>query len=220
MRGGLVLTLVLGLFLYGCCGPTQVAEDTITGSTAPTDGTTPSVPTGGTGPSVPADGTGTGDTTPEPSGNGELDFSGLDFAGVMALGVPVQCDMTMLDSSGQTATIKMYAINEDNLRQEIVGGSVAQSGCQKVIVIIKPDGQYLGCEGTSMFGPSCDWLKLPSGGAADEGAVGFDMPAVADLPSGQISCLPWIPDNSKFNTPGTACTMEEMMQGMMGGYNQ
>ncbi|MBU0532917.1 hypothetical protein KKB44_05490 [Candidatus Micrarchaeota archaeon] len=43
-------------------------------------------------------------------------------------------------------------------------------------------------------------------------------PDFEDVPSEDISCVPWIYDASKFQTSGKACTMDDYIDEMMAAY--
>ncbi|MFH1684668.1 MAG: hypothetical protein ABH983_00015 [Candidatus Micrarchaeota archaeon] len=211
----IILTLIIGLMVFGCTS-TPNAQDT------------PSVPPAGDdeGSGVPAASGEPSDqptvpeeTTPEepaePSGD---NFAGLDYDGVLALGLPAECDVTM--ATGQeTMSYKMY-IDGQNVRWE--SSDMDMEDCSKVVYVATDNAVAIGCEGGNYPpGSSCNWLVMSDEGESEptETEMGdYSSPEFGGVPAAQISCKPWIPDSSKFSTPGKACTMDDYMDEMMAGY--
>jgi len=215
----IILTLIIGLMVFGCTS-TPDAEGTTTTPPAEDNGEDAGTPDA---PEEPSDVPDTPEETPpeepaepaEPSGD---DFAGLDYDGVLALGLPAECDVTMA-SGPETMSYKMY-IDGTNVRWE--SSSMDMEDCSKVVYVATGNTVALGCEGGNYPpGSSCNWLIMSDEGESEpaETEMGeYSSPEFGDVPAAQISCKPWIPDPSKFSTPGKACTMDDYMDEMMAGY--
>lgn len=204
-RNLIILSLIVGFLIFGCAGPAEEG--------GPPAG--PPVTPPGDGAQPPAE-------EPPPAEDG-IDFAGLDYASLTALGVPVECDITT-QVEGETTQVKLYAKGEDEIRQEFEAGEL---DCSKFVVIHKPNAMYMGCPG-EYYPPesTCNWLVMefeeseePVEPTGDMTGATYAAPELGDVPSTQISCRPWIYDASKFQAPGKTCTMEEFMQEIMGDYD-
>lgn len=140
----------------------------------------------------------------------------MAYAQLIGLGVPLQCDITST-SSGAPVTSKLYMKGEGEMRIETpMEGQQASTGCTKSIFIMKGTTSYVGCEGGSMFsGTSCDWLMMESEPSAGGGTAGgaYEAPDYSNVPSTQISCVPWVYDASKFMPSDSTCTLQDLMGG-------
>ncbi len=216
---GIILILVISILLLGCTGApgggpsggTAAGGEVTGGGAGATGGTgTTGGETGGTGATG---GTGTSGGTGQTSGD---DFAGKTYEQLMGMGVPMQCDITMT-YQGQTTSMKLYMKDKDNVRNEIP--LTDASVCPKMISIMKGDTVYSGCEGKKYPpGTSCDWMKFVTNNTGTT-AGSTTTPDYTDVPSTQISCLPWVPDDSKFATSGKVCTQQDIMDEMMNQYN-
>jgi len=211
----LAAILLISLLIFGCFGAPQTPA-TGTGGTTPSGGGSTGG-TGGTGGQTgggATDGGSTGDST----GGIVEDLTGKSYEELMGLGIPMQCDMTMT-YEGTTTTVKHYILDSEHFRSEMT--STQESACPgKMIFIVKGDDMYMGCEGQKYpTGTTCDWMKITSepSETGSGGTGSAQAPDYTNVPSTQISCTPWIPDQSKLNTPGKACTLEDMMNEISGG---
>ncbi|MBD3210622.1 hypothetical protein GF318_04550 [Candidatus Micrarchaeota archaeon] len=221
MKNAAILSIVFALLLFGCAAPEQQGEGPAAGEEQAGE-----AEDNATGPSETGDGVSDSDTGDEDGAGQEpdsgVDLTGLDYAAVMALGIPVQCDITTTQD-GETTDVKLYANGENEIRWESEMEGMEE--CGKFVYILKNNKVYFGCEGSKFPpGSTCDWLTMESeagdGGepSGDMGGMTVDTPEFEDVPSTQISCLPWIYDSSMFATPGKVCTMEDYMQEAMDGY--
>lgn len=223
---GIILVLAISIVLLGCCaapggGPTGDTGGTGTGDggiagggTGATGGTGD---TGGTGAGTGGagtGGTGTDGGSGGSGGTGGNDLLDKSYEELLGLGVPMQCDITMTNE-GQATTVRMYYVNSERMRQEMTTGST--SICSKMIFIVKDSKIYSGCEGEKYLGSSCDWILTPEQESQTPGTS--QPPDYSDIPSQQINCVPWVPDDSKFATSGRACTQEEFQNELMNQYN-
>ena len=143
----------------------------------------------------------------------------MDYAAILALGVPVECDITIFEN-GEQSTIKFYAKGEGEMRQEYTQKATEGYECSKFVWINKANDIYLCCEGGDLLPNStCDCLffECKEGEEPTEAgaAEGYSAPGLAGVPSTQISCRPWLYDPSKFQAAGRVCTMDEYIQEMM-----
>lgn len=234
MRGAniVLVMLAVGLLVFGCTSPTPPAKPGESGG----DGT--AAPPSGGGQGVPPSGSGTGDssqggtqpgdgTVPEGDqsqgeapdegsggGQGGDDLAGMGYGALAAMGVPLECDITV-----NSTTMKVYMKGSGEVRSEFtISGS--GSTCRKMVSVMKGDDYYSGCSDGTLF-PGCDWLHTTaqdSGG--DAGQASAEPPDYDSIPPMDIDCRPWVYDASKFATPGKACTMEELMQQYQKQYQQ
>jgi hypothetical protein len=141
------------------------------------------------------------------------DLSGLGYEALIALGLPIQCDITT--TSGETTMkIKLYMNGKTHMREEIEGISPTCTG--NTVVIIAENAMDIGCSTGQVFS-GCDWLHYPINMSADESAGAADQsqtPDLTDLPPTQFSCSPWIPDQSKFVASGKVCDLSDLMGGL------
>lgn len=222
----ILCALIFGLLLAGC-----------TGQQAPPSGTTGTQPSGtgggtmgsGAAPSMnetPEEGT-MPETAPNdsggataPSGSGGDVFSGLNYAGIMALGLPGKCDITS-SYQGEAMEVTLYFDGAGNSRTESPVDDPAVE-CSKFIVIQSDKVVYIGCEGEKYPpGTQCDWMMMESEDTGnttmqtqvDVGSGGGFSTDYSDVPASQISCVPWVPDSTMFQAPGKLCTISDLMQG-------
>lgn len=221
---GIILVLAISILLLGCCavpggGPTGETGGTDTGDggilgggTGATGGNSGTGATGGDTGTTGGQTGGTGSSGGQTGGN---DFTGKTYEQLLGLGVPMQCDITMT-YEGKTTTMKIYSKNNGEIRNEIPIPETEM--CSKMISILKGDTVYTSCEGkTYPPGTSCDWMKYVVNNTGTTG--GSTAPDYSDVPPTQINCMPWVPDDSKFATPGKICTQEDIMNEMMNQYN-
>ncbi|MFN7991445.1 MAG: hypothetical protein U0R44_04785 [Candidatus Micrarchaeia archaeon] len=217
MRGALiVLLLVAGLLIFGCAGGTKEANNTTVKSneTVPPKG----LPANGSGgdqnvpprPTTPPENvTGSGGTGTGSSGGNDL--SGKGYAALLALGIPVQCDVTSVYKN-KTTNMKMYMNGKGVSRVEVPDSSSGQ--CTNSVMVTKDKQLYMGCSDGQLFS-GCDWMLLelePTSGAPAGGA-GSSAPDLKTMPATDFNCAPWVMDPSKFETPGKVCSFKDIMGG-------
>jgi hypothetical protein len=130
----------------------------------------------------------------------------MDYAALIALGLPVQCDVT---SGG--AVSRMYMV-EAGKKVRIESSS---DECAQSILIIKDNKMYMKCEDEPMF-PGCDWIEFELSGGAGGGAsggAGSTTSNIQDAPSSSFNCDAWLSDESKFETAGNVCNLQDMYGG-------
>ena len=213
----MIILIMLGLVIFGCTQPDTTQP---TGNTAANDsmedtsghGTMDETSDNGSMEDTSAD------TSDEGSGD-MLDLSGMEYAALMALGIPLECDITTT-TDGQTITQKMYADGQGNSRIESTDQAMS-SGCSKWVVILQKEKMYWGCEGGNYPpGTDCDWMLFEQSENATSSQVdvdygdggGFDTD-YSDVPPADIDCKPWVLDPSKFTPSGEICDMEDLMSG-------
>ncbi|MEW6748155.1 MAG: hypothetical protein AB1295_00400 [Candidatus Micrarchaeota archaeon] len=202
------ILILTALLLFGCLGAPQAPP---AGTTPSSGGATPSggetTPPGGqTAPETP--------TQPEAPSQPTDDLAGLGYEALLALGQSLECDITTTDYQGNVMRMKVYMEGEDRVRSEFT--AVTQTTCPLYISIFKDDITYMGCEGGEFFtGSTCDWLKImpEDSEPGSASSAGFEQPVLDDVPPSNINCKLWAYNPAKFDTPGKACTMEELFQG-------
>jgi len=220
MKQLLVLILIAGIMISGCTAPSGPANTGGQNGGAVQQG-------GAVNP-----GQQTGQNTGQENGQQDQNNGGgqqpgndlLDktYGELMALGVPLQCDITITDETGST-TARVYMKGENEIRSEMQQTSSA-STCPKIITIMKDAKAYVGCEGGSMFpdtgGASnpfagCVWMEMDINKSTTATAsVGEEPPDYSQIPPTQINCVPWIYDASKFAVTGKSCNIQEIMNSM------
>jgi hypothetical protein len=238
MRGAtIVVLLAIGLLVFGCTGPQ--AQANTSGSAGANTGGNGAMANesgsamggegqgmvnesgnamGGEGQGMNGSGTATGGTTTGGSaGTGGNDYAGLDYAALLALGVPLQCDVTTT-ASGKTTQMKMYVNSQGVVRVEVPDDT---SGlCDSNVMVMKDKKLYMGCMGSQVV-QGCDWLEFAAsanesaGAGAGSSGSGYSAPNLNDSSATDFNCQPWVLDASKFDTPGKVCNLQDM-QGMMG----
>ncbi|MDD5171885.1 MAG: hypothetical protein PHF60_02500 [Candidatus ainarchaeum sp.] len=227
MVGRHILVLIaIGMLVFGCFAPpsggptgaetggTGAAGSGIVGGGAGATGGQ----TGGTGATGGETGATDGQQGGDQTGSAGQDLVGKTYDELLGLEIPMQCDMTMT-SDGQTTTIRIYMKNSGEMRNEITLEGVSM--CTKMISIMKGNTIYSGCEGEKYppgSSSSCDWLTTVI--EETNATAGTSQPSdYSNVPATQINCVPWVPDDSKFATPGHVCTQEDLMNEMMNQYN-
>ncbi len=201
----LIAILLVGLVFFGCTSPDNGAQGGVAA------GQQNQAQQGGNGQG----GSGSQGGSGNQGGSGEqADFAGRTFAELMALGMPMQCDITTT-TGGVTVTSRIYKGVGSDIRSEtpMQGGGV----CPKVIAIMKADKYYVGCEQSELM-PGCQWFVFPvTGSNSATGVAGsaFGKPDYSGVPAAQISCTPWIPDGTKFQEPAGACNLQDIMNQSM-----
>ncbi|MFH0737716.1 MAG: hypothetical protein V1827_03890 [Candidatus Micrarchaeota archaeon] len=208
----LAAVLLVSLFIFGCFSAQQAPA-------AGAGGTSGGQTDGGSAGDGSSDGAGDG-SSGDTGGDVIDDLTGKSYTELMGMGIPMQCDMSMT-YQGVTTFVKHYIMDSEHFRSEMTSME-AESACPtKNIFIVKGNDMYMGCEGQKYpTGTTCDWLKFtsePTEPDTSGGTGSVQAPDYTDIPSTQISCMPWVPDQSKLSTPGKACTMEDMMNEMYGG---
>lgn len=128
-------------------------------------------------------------------------YAGKDFAALLSLNVPLQCDITYI-YQGRSFQAKAYLKGGSDIRVETVGGS-GLSQCSKTISIVQGTRVYVGCENKTVI-PSCDWFTSGYDPSVPGQSSTFDF---SKTPADQISCADWAYDPSYFSTQGRTCSL-------------
>lgn len=205
----LIAILLVGLLFFGCTSPNNGGEQGGAAAGQQNQAQQGGNNQGGSGPQG-GSGNQNGSGNQGGGSGGQADFTGKTFAELMALGVPMQCDITTT-SGGVTVTSHTYKGVGSDMRSETPmqgGGS-----CPKLIAIMKADKYYVGCEQGELV-QGCQWFVFPvTGSSSATGVTGsaFGKPDYSGVPAAQISCTPWIPDGTKFQEPVGACNLQDIM---------
>ena len=216
MRGIILAILVFGILIFGCTGSgtTNVKTDnsvnpggnhgTPSGNKTPTDNSPPPKNDVSANVSVVTD-----------TSQG---LAGLGYAQLIALGVPIQCDVTST-YKGVTTKMHFYINGKSSMRVEIPN---AGQSCGNSVMIMQDKKIYTSCSGSQLM-PGCDWLSFESNASAQGGAGGAvntgasETPDFTDVPATQFNCEPWVYDSSKFATSGKVCSLSDIMKNLPGG---
>jgi hypothetical protein len=195
--------ILLALLLsFGCTGPSASDDSTMVNVSEPNG-------SAGPGPHEPNQTIGLNSTTnltntnlTNNSGHQPSDgLVGKAYAQLMALGMPLQCDITTTIGT-ETVTVRLYTGTGGDMRTEMTSG---QLPCEKMVGIIKGDKYYSGCE-KGVLMPGCQWLEF----AINDSSAG--KPDYSNVPESQISCTLWVLDASKFEAPASACSLDDLMK--------
>ena len=129
------------------------------------------------------------------------DYPGYNFSSLVALNVPLECDISYI-YQGQSYLGKVYMKGSSDMRVEIVLGS-SLSQCAKTISIVSGNKIYVGCENKTIL-PSCVWFSSEYNPLRPGKSSTFDF---TETRSSEISCKNWVFDLEKFSTPGAICNL-------------
>ncbi|MFH1520165.1 MAG: hypothetical protein ABID61_00825 [Candidatus Micrarchaeota archaeon] len=210
----LLIFAIVFIFIVGCVAPPQNGTTPSTPNNLPPtqpqdnqtppsvpDDTPPLPPQDDQPPSVP-------DDQPPSVPDDQNDLVGKDYAALVTLGIPLECTIEST-YEGQTTVMKVYMKGSQDMRTEI--NTPESPACTKMLGVSKQGTYYLGCAEGVLF-PGCDWLSIDQQESTGETTSGYSAPDYSQVPSSKISCVPWIYDSSKFATPGTICTLDDLMQ--------
>ena len=148
------------------------------------------------------------------------DLKGKTYGQLVALGVPIECDITTT-YSGQSTKYKIY-MKAKEYRMEMDMQSQYQEiyGCKsKIALIVKGKDLYMGCDsGKIMPTYNCDLFKITSN-ESDTGTTTdyLDETELEKLPSTSFDCKTWSFDSTKFSASGKVCTWDDLISSY--GYN-
>lgn len=196
-----IAALLAAILVFGCASPAAPANQS-GGQGSPPPGQQGTQPGGQGGAAGQPGAQGGG------GGQGSNSFAGKNFEQLMALGVPMQCNIKM--SGGEvTTTAKVYKGAGNDVRTEMA----SETGpCPVMVSIIKDDRYYIGCKTGEIF-PGCQWLVFKAENGTAQGAGGgYVTPDYSSAPASDISCEPWLPDAGMFSEPANACSLEDLMK--------
>ena len=211
MRGLIfALFLLAGLLVCGCVGAPPAEETAEAGEEVP-EGEV-GAPAGEEEVEAPEEAAPSQPSEP-------VDYSGMEYANVLASGNPVICDITST-YQGETMTMRVYMKGENRIRYEY------EFAGENMVMIMRDDVTYF----TNMIAedyPQCAWLSVEAEEPepAEPGEPGdyqytYEPPDFEDMPETTIECSPWTYDESMFTPPTTnVCTMEEWTELLTGGYD-
>jgi hypothetical protein len=197
--------ILTALFVFGCLGAPQT----------PPAGDDTTVPPSGDGDTAPGD-TPEAPTQPDEPALPDTDnLEGLGYEALLALGQSLECDVT-IPYGTMTSSAKLYIKSgSEDMRMEVTGQNPE---CPTTISIMKDGDMYMACATGPLFeGMDCDWLLLTAEPDPTEPSTGFEAPDFADVSPANIQCKLWVYDATKFDTPGTVCSLEDIFQGYLPG---
>ncbi|MFH1221959.1 MAG: hypothetical protein V1492_02640 [Candidatus Micrarchaeota archaeon] len=190
----LVFALVLLVLAAGCTQPAK--QDGSTGGTTAGSGTT-GQPAGGETGGQPA-GNESGGNTGE-TGNAMPSNLGQALTSL----VPIECTATST-VEGKTQTVHMW-VKGGNMRSEV------DTPQGKMISVLKGQKVYTQIPNTTP-GLNCDWMIFEINESAETGTgdtSSTDLLAKKDQTV--VQCNPAVFGDEKFATPGTTCSLNDLM---------
>lgn len=193
----LVAALLCSFLLFGCLG----------GSPAPQTGV--GAPSIEAQPSTQASTQASTQPSTQPAGSG----TPSDWAGLLASGAPFECTVTVETTEGPMSS-KVY-FSGGSVRMEATYEAAGMSF--ESVNIMKDEVSYMQVtDSLKAVYPDCDWLYSSTEAgeepvAPNEGVSAYQQPEV------HYVCTPWVPDASKFATPGSTCDLNELTEEMTGG---
>ena len=144
-------------------------------------------------------------------------FEGLDYAAIMALGQSGECTITVQEE-GVAGTMHVW-FADGKSRVEMTSTQGGES--LELIAISKSSKTYSNFPQAmgGMYG-DCDWIEMSeeeAAGGSAESTEDYSTPDMSEMPEASFECHAAIVSASKFETPGTICTMEELTEAMTGG---
>jgi len=213
----LVVLLLAGILVFGCIGQPPAPQ-----------GGTPSGATGGAGAGAgtgagagaATGGTnatgGTGQAAGGATGGAAGGIAAASYAAAIASGIPLICTVT---SSGQTNTFYVKG------QQMLISGT---SAGEPYTMIVKNSASYMKLSPAmkstfAQMGKNCDWLVFTANATATAGAPSPPVSVESyQQPSVVWSCNPGNFGDEEFLTPGSTCTMQDLVPtpptGGYGGY--
>ena len=207
----LVSLFAITLFIFGCTLPGGQSSTTPTPSPQPTPSPTPVTQPSPTPQPTPAP-----TPLPIPQPSPISDFANKGYEELVALGVPVECDVKITSSEGQQ-TMKLY-VKGKTFRTEMDSPQTPE--CKKSVSIFKDlDAIYIGCEKEEIL-PQCKWLKI----GLDVGSVGGAQPTsssstmsssdLEEIPKTDFSCKAGTFTDAVFVAGGKVCDLSELTKGL------
>lgn len=137
----------------------------------------------------------------------------MDYAALVALGVPLECDITTV-SNGTTTTSHVFMKGSAQTRIEV---ETSGMGCSKIVMISKDKKLYMSCEGKAEFmpGSGCKWIMFEASGngtlsgqvSSGSGSVDTDY---TNVDPSQIDCKAWVYSDNLFETDGGVCDFSNL----------
>ncbi|MDD5339766.1 MAG: hypothetical protein PHV13_00780 [Candidatus ainarchaeum sp.] len=198
-----VAAVLLSILVFGCLGPSVPSGGSDQGGQQQGGGQQTGPQAGGneSNGSQPSGGNSNGGGT-TPGGN---NLANLAYGELIALGVPIQCDITTT-SGGNPVTAKLYKGAGPDMRVE---SPAAGGPCATMVSLMIGDKYYVGCDQGEVM-PGCQWLVFTQNKSA--GAATYEKPDYSSLPASQIRCIPWVFDASKLAAPANACNLDDLMK--------
>lgn len=142
----------------------------------------------------------------------EVDLTGKDYEALIALGIPITCDITRVGDVETDATVY---IKGNSARAEM---SFDYSGeTYNSVSVIKDETVYVQVLEEYFGGlqTDCDWIYIEKPEDKDQASPSITADDLKDMDAADFSCVIGAFGDEKFATPGTACTIGELMSAMM-----
>lgn len=201
MKKLVIVLLFASLLAFGCVGGDEAAP--VSGAPAQAAATAQASQVAQAAASEPA----------SAAGN---PFEGLDYASIIALGQSGECTVTIEDEGVTSTTYLWFA--DGKSRTEMTSTQGGQS--IEMVAIYKNEMVYSSFPQTmgGAYG-DCDWIEMSAQEQEEASSESeeYSTPDLSDMPETSFECHAATVPASKFETPGTVCTMDELMEAMTGG---
>jgi hypothetical protein len=142
----------------------------------------------------------------------EVDLTGKDYEALIALGVPIQCDVSSVAGFETDATVY---IKGEQARAE---ASFEYDGTTySSVSVIKDDKVYVQVV-DDYFGElesDCDWIYISTDKDKEDASPSITADDLKDMDAADFTCVIGSFGDEKFATSGNACTMAEFLSSMM-----
>ncbi len=199
MRKMIVLSIILLLFIFGCSSqaPAKTTQEkTVNQKNERAENDVP--------PSLPSEASSLA-TKVENKG----------YAALIALGVPLECDVTLHDAKIQ-GTMKLYIKGKKFRAQSELPESTQ---CKKSITLFTDQTLYSSCEGSQIM-PGCQWIRFSlSEEQVQTSANSVSPTALQKIPNTDFSCKPGLFGDEKFSVGSEkVCDLTELVKQIQNNY--
>jgi hypothetical protein len=143
---------------------------------------------------------------------GGTDLTGKDYAALIALGIPITCDVSNI--AGHETDATLY-IKGEKARAEMTFG---YGGVEYESLSIIKDGKVYLQVIDDYFGgmeTECRWIYMETPDDRDQASPSISDEDLRMLDASDFTCVVGAFGDEMFSTTGQACTMAEFMQSIM-----
>ena len=134
-------------------------------------------------------------------------------------GKPTKCTISYSNPEMEESMNIVYWLKGEDMRMETTMEGMSS------VVVVKDEMAYT--QANSMMGDTdCDWMSLDMSETTEEEGPSeygseedFDYAQYEDDSTYSVECSPESFSNSKFDISGKVCSMEDLMEEMMAGFN-
>lgn len=206
----LILVIVAGLIVFGCTGGSTGEKKTDADKTKDTT-TTSNTDNEANVENSSVD----SDNNVQNAADNVVDkLLGKGYADLVALGVPLECDVKTKDYDNKEVYIKLY-MKGKNFKSTGTG-SLSGSTCTGFTTILSDKIIYMGCE-TGELLQSCKWIKMDTTKLDNSTSNSLASSATTSdsldkIPKTDITCKPGLFGDEAFMVTGDVCDLSEMFK--------